>query len=362
MKWSFKIAEVFGISIKVHAIFLLLLAYIGWANAAMGGLRAGIEAVIFFSVIFFFVLLHELGHSLVAMRYGVKVIDIVLLPIGGVARMENLPTKPLQEILVALAGPAVNFAFVIAILLINVAVGRPLAFPDFQLSGQDFWNSILSLNFFMGTFNLLPAFPMDGGRVLRGVLATRMSYARATHVASSVGQALAVLMGLAGVFYFHSFWIAIIAAFIFMGAGTEDQMVHLREAIASLTVTQVMSRRVCALQPNDPLRTALELSYQGCQDDFPVLEEGRLVGILPKQRVLTAMQEGGVEAPVRTFMLTRFSAVGPYASLARVYEEMAAQNLSAVPVIENGRILGMLTLENIGRYVLVAASLEGKKS
>ncbi len=360
MKWSFKLATIFGIEVKVHAIFLLLLFFVGWTNAAAGGLAAGLAAVIFFLTIFLFVLLHELGHSLAALRYGVVVRDIVLLPIGGVARMENLPKNPRQEIVIALAGPAVNFAAVIVLYLILQTLGLPVDHLSFDLSGKDFWNGMLSLNAFMGLFNLIPAFPMDGGRVLRALLALRHPYARATRYASNVGQVFAVLFSLAGIFFLNNWWLVVIAVFIFTGAGSEESMVRLREAIEGVSVERVMSTRLYTLAPDDPLRRALEHSYQGCQDDFPVLENQRLIGILPRSKVMAAIYERGVEAPVREFMETRFTAVRPFASLARVYEEMLEKKLDSVPVVDDNRILGMLTLENIGRYFMVASTLEKK--
>lgn len=355
MKWSFKIAEVFGISIKVHALFLLVLAYVGWSNAALGGVRAGIEAALFFVIIFLFVLLHELGHSVTAMHYGVRVRDIVLLPIGGVARLESLPKKPLQEVWVALAGPAVNFFFVLVFILLGAALGRPLGLPALHLSDEDLLASLIALNLIMGTFNLLPAFPMDGGRVLRGLLAMRMSYVRATQIASGVGQALALLMGLAGVFYFQNIWMAIIAAFIFMGAGGEQQMVRLQHSIAGVSVAQVMSQRVLTLHPFDTLQRAIEYFYQSTQQDFPVVENERLVGMMQKEDIQNAMRLGRNAELIAAMMRTRFTAVQPQAVLEKVYAEMAARNLTAVPVVENGRFAGLLTLENIGRYMIVAA-------
>lgn len=358
MKWSFKIGVILGIEIKVHAIFLMLLGFVGWSNASAGGPAAGLAAVIFFLTIFFFVLLHELGHSIAARRYGVVVRDIVLLPIGGVARMESLPQNPRQELVIAFAGPAVNFVAVIVLYFFMRAMNWPVDHLSFDLSGKDFWNGMLSLNAFMGLFNLIPAFPMDGGRVLRALLAMRYPYAQATRYASSVGQIFAVLFSLAGIFFLNNWWLVIIAVFIFTGAGSEESVVRLRAAIEGVPVGRVMSTRLYTLSPVDPLRKALEHSYQGCQDDFPVLEDNRLIGILPKSKVMSAIYQRGVEAPVRDFMETRFTAVRPLASLARVYEEMLEKKMESVPVVEGSQILGMLTLENIGRYFMVASSLE----
>jgi len=355
MKWSFKIAEIFGISIKVHSVFVLLLVFIGWSNAISSGVAAGVSAIIFFVTIFCFVLLHELGHSIVALHYGVQVVDIVLLPIGGVARMERLPKDPKQEIAIALAGPAVNFFFVGVIFATMKATGHPIEVLGFNLSGKDFWNSLFALNAFMGLFNLIPAFPMDGGRVLRGVLAIKFPYARATRYAANAGQAIAVIFGLIGIF--HNWWLILIAVFIFTGAGSEERMVHLREAINGMSVGQVMSTRVLSLASDDPLRKAVEYSYRGNQSDFPIVQAGRLVGILSKNRIMAAVNESGLETPIREVMNKRFLAARPAANLARVYEEMAAQGIESVPVIENGQILGMLSLENIGRYFAVASSL-----
>jgi len=361
MKWSFKIAELFGISIKVHSVFLLLLVFIGWSNASVGGLVAGIAAVLFILIIFFFVLLHELGHSLAAMRYGVRVRDIVLLPIGGVARMENLPKDPKQEIVIALAGPAVNFATVAILFTLMKSAGQPVEWMNFTLTGMNLWNDILAVNLFMGLFNLIPAIPMDGGRVLRGLLAMRFSYGRATHYATNIGKIIAGLFVLVGILWLHNWWLVLIAIFVFAGAGSEEQIAKLREAIDQVPVARVMSTRMHILRPDDPLRRAIEHTYQSGQHDFPVLDGDRLIGMLPSDRVLDEVNYAASETPVRHLMNTRFLAVRPFASLSRVYEEMTTKGIGSVPVVENDRMVGMLTLENIGKYLAVASSTKGEE-
>ena len=230
MRWSWRIGRIAGISISVHVTFLLILLWIVVEEYALG-LRAMAGSVLYMVALFTIVVMHELGHALTARRFGIVTRDIILLPIGGVARLERMPRNPRQELLVAIAGPAVNVALALALLAI-VRVTGPLpaaTLYDFDplLSLRGFLYQLVFVNVVLALFNMLPAFPMDGGRVLRAVLAMRMSsYARATGIAARIGRMLALALAAAGLYGLRNpFWV-LIALFVWMAAGTEAAAVR----------------------------------------------------------------------------------------------------------------------------------------
>ncbi|MGH9356401.1 MAG: site-2 protease family protein, partial [Terriglobia bacterium] len=217
MRWSWKIGKLAGINVYMHATFLLLIAFILFVSWADGrNLTATLRGVLFVLAVFACVVLHELGHALTARKYGVRTRDIILLPIGGVARLERMPEKPREELWVALAGPAVNVVIGAVLLAPLIAAGVHPQWINFQWSGGNFVENLMVANVWLVGFNLLPAFPMDGGRVLRALLATRMEYTQATQVAARVGQAMALIFGFAGLFYDP--FLLFIALFVWMGA------------------------------------------------------------------------------------------------------------------------------------------------
>ena len=226
MSWSIKFARVAGIDLKIHITFLLFLVWIGFTYFSIGGAVAARQGVLFILLLFACVLLHELGHALTAKGFGIRTTDITLLPIGGVARLERIPNEPKQELLIAIAGPAVNV--VIAVLLIFY-LGQRAAMSDFEdihTPRVTMLSKLASVNIGLVLFNLIPAFPMDGGRILRSILAMRMNYLRATEIAARIGQTLAIAFGIVGFFY-NSFLI-FIAFFVYMGAQQEAAMARAR--------------------------------------------------------------------------------------------------------------------------------------
>jgi stage IV sporulation protein FB len=281
MSWSFPIGTVKGTVIRIHLTFLLFLVWIGVSHYAQGGQRAAVEGVLFISLLFACVLLHEFGHVFAARRYGVQTPDITLLPIGGVARLERIPEKPAEELVVALAGPAVNV--VIAALLFLALGGLPAMGDGTQVHnpGVDLLGRLAWVNISLVVFNLIPAFPMDGGRVLRAVLAYRLGYARGTRIAAGIGQAVAFALGLLGLF--GNPLLIFIALFVYMGAAAEASAAQMREASRGMIASDAAETRFEGLPSNATVEDAVERLLSTSQHDFPVVDgSGRLRGVVTR--------------------------------------------------------------------------------
>jgi Zn-dependent protease/CBS domain-containing protein len=362
---SIPLFSVQGITIRMHITFPLILIWgaLQFGIFTGGGWSGAIFGLIVTFLLFAIVVLHELGHSLAALRYGVPVKQIVLLPIGGVAELGRMPEKPIQEFVIAIAGPLVNFALAIILALLGLALGQnfgvwPSAdlFDNLgQLSFNAIFNYVFVSNLFLGIFNLLPAFPMDGGRVLRALLATQLSYQRATSIAVTIGQALAWMLGLYG-FLNGNFFTILIAVFIFSGAEAERQLVQTRSVLGDLTVEQAYSRRVQTLTPQSSLRDAVKLTFDSFQADFPVCQDEQLMGLLTYTRLLEALDQHGPDVPVGKVMLTNVSPVAPDDNLFATQQRLAESNLEALPVVADGRFLGLLTNRDIGEVYRIAST------
>lgn len=245
--WSINLFRIFGIQLAVHASFVLLLAYYAYRGWQLGGMIGGLWSVAVIVLFFVCVVLHELGHSLTARRYGVQVARILLLPIGGMAEMDRIPRRPSAELLITLAGPAVNYLLVLLLLpLVWPELLGTVEIPDFSVA--DMLTQLWWANLVMGTFNLLPVFPMDGGRIFRALLAIKLPYLRATWWAVRVGQVLAASLAAVAVFYFDNLMAGVLFVFIFMAGGSEYQSLLRREQ--ELAYWAEMSRRVTEAKPS----------------------------------------------------------------------------------------------------------------
>lgn len=359
MRWSWRIATVAGIPVRVHATFFLLLIWLFWASLSGGqGLLQAARSVGFILAAFGCIVLHELGHAITARRYGVSTRDITLLPIGGIARLDRIPEKPGQEIAIALMGPAVNVAIAAGIFVWIYLSPTLYDFADPSLLERSLVARLFVFNVFVTVFNLIPAFPMDGGRVLRALLATRLDYVRATQIAANVGQGIALLFGLLGLF--GNPMLLFIALFVFIGASQESATVQMRSTFEGITVSRAMIRDFRSLHPRDPLSRAVELLLGGHQQDFPVVESagGPPLGILMRSDLLTALAEGRTDRSVEEVMRRQCGAAQPGELLEDVFQRMQQSGCQAVPVVEPGRgIIGMVTLENVGEFAMVEAAL-----
>jgi Zn-dependent protease/CBS domain-containing protein len=358
---SFKIGRAFGIDLKVHWTFFLLLAFFAFVSyQRTGSLANALITALIIVALFVCVVLHEYGHSLVAQRLGIEIHDITLLPIGGVARLKSLPTRPMDEVKIAIAGPLVNV--VLAPIFFGVALllgSSPLDAANILQGGNSLGQIFAYLgliNVALVVFNLIPAFPMDGGRVLRGLLATRLGPVRATDISSAIGQFFALaffLIGLLG----GNYLLALVGVFIFFGAGGEQQMVKQRELTRGLLVSDVMGTRprLETVTPYHTFGQVLDSVIHGYQEDFPVVDEnGNLVGMITRNEIMAAAHSPERFSSVRDLMKTDFPIISPDSDLftdgARLLQE---SGLRALPVVKAENLVGMLTADDVGQAALL---------
>ncbi len=357
MGWSWRIGRIAGIDVYVHFTFLLLLAWVGVQYYLVGGsLAAALGGVGFILALFGIVVLHELGHALAARRYGIPTRDIILLPIGGVSRLERMPDDPRQELVVALAGPAVNVVLA-AGLYVGAVLGRGLvpAGEAFQV-GRSFLDRLFWINVSLAGFNLLPAFPMDGGRVLRALLGLRMDYVRATRAAALVGQGMALLFGFVGLFFGNPL-LLFIALFVWIGAAEEASLAQARSALDGIPVQRVMVTDFRTLAPDDPLSRAVEYALAGFQLDFPVVEGDRLVGVLTRNDLVAGLGRYGPGAPVREVMQQDFVTAEPREMLQTALARLQDCGCHTLPVVQDGRLLGLVTAEGLAEVLMIREAL-----
>jgi Zn-dependent protease/predicted transcriptional regulator len=362
MKWSWKIGTFAGIAVYVHATFVLLLGWIALTHwMQYQSLIPALTGVAFILSLFLCVVLHEYGHALTARTFGIATKDITLLPIGGVARLERIPDKPNQELWVALAGPAVN-AVIAALLAAYLSLtGHFQPVQQIGLIHGVFLERVMFANLFLVGFNMIPAFPMDGGRVLRALLAKRMEYARATRIAASIGQGLAFVFGFLGLF--TNPFLVFIAFFVSIGAAQEAAMTETKSVLGSVSAKDAMIPEFRTLSPRDELSQAVKLILNGWQQDFPVVDQGRVVGMLLRSDMIATLAGGEAHASVREAMREDFPVASPMEPLHSIFMRLHDTQAATVPIVENGRLVGLITLENMTEYMMVHAALsEAKKN
>ena len=372
---SLRVFRLRGIDVKIHITFPLILIWAAYVFGTTGreefSVAGATFGVVVTLILFICVVIHELAHSLTAGRMGYPVREIVLLPLGGVAQMERLPEKPWQELVMAIAGPLSNVAIGTVFLLVGLAAGidmragllKPLVDPG-GLGWADTLPYLAFTNFALAAFNLIPAFPMDGGRVLRALMATVMPYARATSIAVAIGQGLAWLLGLGGLLSGNFIWV-LIAVFIFAGAAQEGRMIRVKNALRGLLVRHAFSHRALAVSPGDPISRAADLTFESFQADFPVCtgdltcERGNIVGMLTYPDILRALRQRSPDTRIRDVMRSEFPTVGLDDELFDVQRQMTEAGLDAVPVMDDGEFLGLLTRRDINEvYQMMSVSPE----
>ncbi len=354
MKGSWRLARVFGIEISVHWTFLLLILWVVYVSYRAGASGAGIaEAILFVFAIFACVVLHELGHALTARVFGVPTRGITLLPIGGVAALERMPTQPVQELLIALAGPAVNVVIAAVLFPAVMLLGDvPMAAGIFGPGYLGFFMRLTMVNIALVVFNMLPAFPMDGGRVLRALLATRLEYARATDIAAMAGKVMAGLFVAWGLFTGNPLMV-LIAVFVYMGGQAEAYAARTRMALAGARVGDVMRREFHVLTPEATLGQAADLMMAGGQRDFPVVDaEDGLIGMLSRRRLVEGATHLGPDSPVSDAMEPEAAGLLETDDLVEAIESLRSRD-SAAPVTRDGRVVGLLTPENVSEFMML---------
>jgi Zn-dependent protease/CBS domain-containing protein len=359
MKWSVKLGRIAGIDVYLHATFLILLAFLGISQfLATQDLRATLIQLAYLISLFGCVLLHEFGHALVARRFNVVTRDITLLPIGGLARMESIPRQWWQELLIAIAGPAVNVIIALGLaVVIFLRQGLP-SLPEFQPGITLGLKELMLINAMLVGFNLLPAFPMDGGRVLRSLLAAVLPYAQATRIAANVGQGMALLFAFAGLFIWRNPILLFIALFVWIGASQEATMAEAQSALAGVRVRQIMQTDFRTLSDHATLSDAIQLVMAGSQHDFPVVDRGRVLGILTRQQLVLALSQGGPETPVTGVMDRNFVALKPDELVADAMTQDGGKIRGTIPVIANGELIGLFTTENLAEFLMFHQAME----
>jgi len=354
--WSFPAGRLFGVDIRIHVTFLFLLGFVWFSESLNMGFTGTGRGLALVGILFGCVVLHELAHALVAKKNGIAVRSIILLPIGGVTLMEDPgPAKsdPARDIRIAVAGPLLN------LLIASIAAAVILLFaPQVNLWSQPFLHatnlprSLFWGNLFLGLFNLLPAYPMDGGRILRAILAERMDYTHATRRAVVIGQIFAMLLILVGVVWDP--WLVLIGFFLFIGAQLEDRSAIFQSVLASVRMEDVMLTHFSILSPADTLQDALSKAVHTLQDDFPVVRGTELVGVINKSRIVDALRRDGngyvQPAMVRTFEVARRTD-----SLAEAFRKLQGRGLSMIPVVDMGRLVGIVTLQNLTHSMALLA-------
>ena len=353
MKWSMKLGTVCGTEVRVHVTFALLLIWIWVMHYRIGGPTAAFEGVAFIVSVFLCVVLHEFGHIAAARQFGIKTPDITLLPIGGLARLERNPTRPVEEFVIAIAGPLVNV--VIAGLIIMV-IGSALGWEQ-MLAPQDprvdFLTRLAGVNIFLVLFNMIPAFPMDGGRVLRAILAWRLPWARATTLAARIGQSIALAMGVFGVFF--NPLLILIAIFVYFAAETEAQGSDLQAISDDISIRDVMITKFATLGFQARVGEAVELLLATSQSEFPVVDEaGRFEGLMTREDIVRAMKERGAGASVSDVMRRDIPALDEKSPIDLSLKLMQEARTSAIPIVDiSERVVGLMNYETIRELMML---------
>ncbi len=359
--WSLTLGHVGGTAVRIHITFLLLLAWIGYAAWRTGGSDAAWSGVAFIVLLFGCVLAHEFGHILMARRFGIQTPDVVLLPIGGVASLERMPEKPGEQLAVAVAGPAVNVVIATLLLLYLSVTSDSTAVSEGLNRVEDPNISLLarlaSANIFLVAFNMLPAFPMDGGRVLNALLAMRMDKRRAMQISARIGQMMALVFGFIGLLWGHPLLI-FIAIFVYMAAAAEAQSSIIDDVTSNLSVADAMETRFVTVPMAASLAEAVDILLATAQHEFPVVDGfAKPVGLLTRDGLINALREAGPSGAVSQAIEAIAPSVRRSDGLDFGLREMTRLGAPAISVVdEDGAIVGLLTMQNIAEMMMVRAA------
>ena len=357
MLWSINIGTIAGTAVRIHVTFLLFLIWIFAASWYSGGSEAAWSGLAFILLLFLCVLAHEFGHIFMARRFGVMTPDVTLLPIGGVARLERIPEKPSEELLIAVAGPAVNVVIALGLVVLagaNLHTQNLAAMESAQVSMID---RLAAVNLFLAVFNMIPAFPMDGGRVLRALLAIRLGHVRATEIAAAIGQFVAFGLGFLGLF--GNPLLIFIAIFVYLAASSEAQLVAMRAMSRDVPVSSAMMTQIARLRPEAHIDEAVDTLLRTSQSEFPVVDaEGRLVGLLGRADMIRALKQLGPDAKIADAMTREVPTVSHRAWLEEAVRLLQEKRAPGVGIIDaSGKFVGLITSETIGEMLMVREAL-----
>jgi Zn-dependent protease/CBS domain-containing protein len=351
--WSIPAGRVFGVELRIHLTFFFLLLFVWLTESASHGPASAGRGLALVGIVFASVVLHELGHALVATHAGVPAKAIILLPIGGITLLDETqqPVEPgvltwKRDIRIAIAGPVVNLAiaFAAASILLAVAPEIHLWTKPWDIQSGNLPRALVWSNLWLGLFNLLPAYPMDGGKILRALFSRRMDPVRATRRAIAIGQAFATLFMLTGMLW--NIWLTMIGFFLFIAAQLEERSAVFQSVLETVRLEDIMLTDFATLSPADTLEDALDKAVHSLQDDFPVIRGSDMVGVISKQKILQALRAEG-NGYVQAVMNRIFEVAQKKESLASAFRKLTARNLSIIPVVEDQRLVGIVTLQNL---------------
>jgi Zn-dependent protease/predicted transcriptional regulator len=353
------IVKLAGIGLYIHWTFSLLIVYIIYIN-----MKAGLDptqiswSVLFVLAMFVCVILHELGHALTARRFGIKTEDITLYPIGGVAKLERIPERPYQELLVSIAGPLVNIAIMLLLLpfFYDTDVIQMLGNDGGIITPANFLTSLAFLNVWLALFNLIPAFPMDGGRILRSLLAMRFSRLKATAYAVGIGKILAFGFIIAG--FFYNPFLIFIGVFVILGAQAEYEMVKNKDAVTGLTSSDAMMSQWHEFEADQPLSSAIDALLRTDSKSFLIRENGTYVGTLDRDTMIKALRDRGDSVPIGDVCDRQLSYVDMETPVDHVFSRFRDDRVPLVLVMDKGNLVGVIDAENIAELILVKQALK----
>lgn len=352
-KWSLNIGRVAGITIFIHWTFFILIGWIFLLHFQMGhGVREGLSGIIFILALFACVVLHEFGHSLTARRFGIPTKDITIYPIGGIASLESLPAEPSRELQVALAGPAVNVIIAGILWIYLKSAGQTFDFgamQNIELTGASFVPNLMYANIVLAAFNLIPAFPMDGGRVLRSLLAMKLEPVKATSIAAKTGQFLAIGFVFFG--FFYNFWLVFIGLFIFLGAGAESRAEEIKQALEGIRAMDVMRLKHGILNPDATLKMAAGHFLNSNEKSFLVMKNGKVLGICDYKDIVDGLREGKGDRKIEAFMQKDFHWLEKGEYLSDKFFLMLQEKQPLFPVRDNGKLVGIVNLDEIQKWI-----------
>lgn len=353
--------KVAGVKLRIHWTFVLLIIWVSWIHSNMGYDFQEILLVLgFVLTIFVCVILHELGHATAAKKYNIETMDITILPIGGLARLEKMPDEPGQELWIAVAGPLVNV--VIAGILFLVLSTTGTLSPELlegKIRADNFLLYLMSVNIFLVVFNLIPAFPMDGGRIFRALLSFKMNRLKATKIAAAVGQVIAVFFVLLGLF--SNPFLIFIGIVVYLGAQMEAQLAEAKFVLSDYKVKDVMLASYSVLEEDEALSNAVKKLLNEQSKEFLVMRQSDVVGVLTRDNIIQGLAHKGKDITVSEVMNRDFKTLNPEMSVEEVYTIMQQDSNTMLPVVSENELKGALDMENIVEFIMVQSALQENK-